>query len=195
MWDRDPNKPSDAGLLLMAEKAVVSENGHGGSVHKPLNGDGRSGSAEHKVWKRWARAALVVKKGWMFATRGSVALEFHSSGRSGRMVHWSRSKSRTCAWTAERHSSSENWTKDCPDKVAADRTEEAMEDAFGLTIMINESTEAFTGRSRLVFTVFRRKGESCPQTPEARLSCMDADSGAWVQRSCLPHAEAGRLRY
>ena len=39
-----------------------------------------------------------------------------------------------------------------PDKVAADRMGEAMEEAFGLKILKKETTEAFTGRSTLVFT-------------------------------------------
>ena len=40
----------------------MSENGHGGAAQKRFNGDGTSGAAECKVRKRWARAALVVKK-------------------------------------------------------------------------------------------------------------------------------------
>ena len=45
-----------------------------------------------------------------------------------------------------------------PDKVAADRMGEDMEEAFGLEIMKNETTEAFTGRSRLVFTRLQAEG-------------------------------------
>ena len=40
----------------------MSENGHGSSAQKSFNGNGNSGAAEYKVWTRWARAALVVKK-------------------------------------------------------------------------------------------------------------------------------------
>ena len=109
------------------------------------------------------------QESWMFASEGSVALEFHSSGRSGRLGQWSRSKSRTCAWTAERHSSSENSTKDSPDKVAADRAEEAMEDAFGLTIMVNESAEASTGRSRFVFTRLQMEGRKLPSDARGQI--------------------------
>ena len=62
---------------------MMPENGHGSSAQKRFNDDGNSGAAEHKVWKRWARAALVVKK--LNASRGSGALDLHSSGWSGRI--------------------------------------------------------------------------------------------------------------
>ena len=39
----------------------MSEHGHGGP-QKSFSGDGSSGAAEYKVWKRWARSALEVKK-------------------------------------------------------------------------------------------------------------------------------------
>ena len=52
---------------------------------KRFSGDGNSGAAEYKVWKRWERAALVVKKvGGMPSPRGSGALDVRSSGWSGR---------------------------------------------------------------------------------------------------------------
>ena len=37
-----------------------------------------------------------------------------------------------------------------------------MEAAFGLKIMKNETTEAFTGRSRLVFTRLQSEGANLP---------------------------------
>ena len=40
----------------------MSESGHGGSAQKRFSGDGNSGAAELKVWKRWACAALAVMK-------------------------------------------------------------------------------------------------------------------------------------
>ena len=52
----------ETGVLLLAESPSMSENGQGNSVQKRFNGDGNSGTPEYKVWKRWARAALVVKK-------------------------------------------------------------------------------------------------------------------------------------
>ena len=45
-----------------------------------------------------------------------------------------------------------------PLKVAADRMGEAMEEAFGLKIMKNETTEAVTGRSRLVIARLPTEG-------------------------------------
>ena len=53
-----------------------------------------------------------------------------------------------------------------PDKVAADRMGEAMEEAFGLKIMKNETTEAVTGRSRLVIARLPTEGVHLPS--EAR---------------------------
>ena len=70
--------------MLQAENTVMSENGHGGSAQKRFIGDGNSGAAWNKAWKRWARAALVVKTVGGMPPEGSVALNFHSSGRSGR---------------------------------------------------------------------------------------------------------------
>ena len=40
----------------------MSENGHGGASQKRSSGDDNNGAADHKVWQRLARAALVVKK-------------------------------------------------------------------------------------------------------------------------------------
>ena len=45
-----------------------------------------------------------------------------------------------------------------PDKVAADRLEEAMVETFGLEIMKHETTEGVTGRSRFVFARFQMEG-------------------------------------
>ena len=49
-----------------------------------------------------------------------------------------------------------------PDKVAADRMGEAMEEAFRLKVMKNETTETFTGRSRLVFARLQTEGVNLP---------------------------------
>ena len=73
-----------------------------------------------------------------------------------------------------------------PDKAAADRMGEAMEETFW-TEITNETTEAFTERSRLVFT--RRQTEVGNLPSQARGNMID-DWRAWVeQRSCLRHAE------
>ena len=45
-----------------------------------------------------------------------------------------------------------------PDKVAANRTGEAMEETFTLKIMKHEKTETSTGQSRLVFTLLQTEG-------------------------------------
>ena len=42
------------------EHGAMSENGRGGSAQKRFTGDSTSGAAEDRVWKRWARAAVVV---------------------------------------------------------------------------------------------------------------------------------------
>ena len=123
----------------------MSENGHGSSAQKRFNGDGNSGAAEYKVWKRWARAALVVKKvgrmppealgPWIYTLPdGQAALALESieitdmcTDGGGELVF-------------------RELDQRFPDKVAADRMGEAMEKAFGMKIMKNETTEAFTGR-------------------------------------------------
>ena len=53
---------------------------------------------------------------------------------------------------AERSSSSKNSTNDSQTMWQPIVRETAMEETFGLTIMKNETTKAFTGRSKLVFT-------------------------------------------
>ena len=61
---------------------------------------------------------------------------------------WNRSTQKACARRAVRSSSSGEPDQRFPDKVAANHVvEEAMEEAFGLKIMKNETTEASTGRS------------------------------------------------
>ena len=63
---------------------ATSEKGHGGSAQKRFSGDCNSGAAEYnRVWKRWARAAIVVKKVGGMPFGGSGTLHPHSSGRSG----------------------------------------------------------------------------------------------------------------
>ena len=122
------------------------------------------------------------ESGWT-ASRGFGALDLHSGVGS---------KSRTCARMAGRSSSSENSIKDSPTKVAADRMGEAMEEAFGLKIMKNETTEAFTGRSRLLSTSLQAEGVNLPSEARGyivwrgcRLGClgratiMSATSRSW----------------
>ena len=49
-----------------------------------------------------------------------------------------------------------------PVKVAGDRVGEVMEETFGPKIMKNETTESFTGRSRLAFTRLQTEGVNLP---------------------------------
>ena len=66
-----------------------------------------------------------------------------------------------------------------PDKVAADRVEEATEETFRLTILKPETIETFTERSRLVPSRLQTEGVDLPsEKPRAASFCVDADSGA-----------------
>ena len=58
--------------------------------------------------------------------------------------------------------------------------EKAMEEAFGLKIFKNETTEVSTGRSRLLFARLQSEGVNCHQKQGATSCCEDADSEAWV---------------
>ena len=139
----------------------MSENAHGSSAQKCFNGDGNSGAAEYKAWKRWARAALVVKKvggmppealgPWIYTLLdGQAALALESIEITD-----------MCTDGGEELFFRE-LDQRFPDKVAADRMGEAMEEAFGLKIMKNETMEAFTGRSRLVFARLQADGVNLP---------------------------------
>ena len=59
-WHTRSNVLLDAGAYALKVLAWLSESGQG-SAQKRFNGDGNSGAAEYKVWKRWDPAALVVK--------------------------------------------------------------------------------------------------------------------------------------
>ena len=61
-FDQRRNKHVDTGLLFQEKNTDMSQSGHGGPLKKRFNGDGNAGAAEYKVWKRWARAAIAVKK-------------------------------------------------------------------------------------------------------------------------------------
>ena len=160
----------------------MSENGHWCSVQKRFSGDGNSGAAEYKVWKRWARAALVVKKvgglppealePWIYTLESVEITDMCTDG--GEELVFRELDQRF------------------PDKVAADRMGEAMEEAFGLKIMKNETTEAFTGRSRLLSTSLQAEGVNLPSEARGyivwrgcRLGClgratiMSATSRSW----------------
>ena len=130
-----------------------------------INGDGNSGAAEYKVCKRWARAALVVKKvggmppeglePWIYTLQNGqaalalVSIEIKDMCTDGGEVLVFRELDQSV-----------------PDKVAADRMGVAMEETFGPKFMKNETTEAVTGRSRLMFTRLQAERVNLPS--EAR---------------------------
>ena len=95
---------------------------------------GNSGAAEYKVWKRWARAGLAFRKAggmptealgpWMYTLLdGQAALALESIDIKD-----------MCTKGGEELVFRE-LDQRFPDKVAADRTGEPMEEAFGLKVM------------------------------------------------------------
>ena len=108
-------------------------------------GDGRSDS--HCGQERW----------WN-ASGGSGALDTHSLGRSSRTDIGGDQNQGICVQMAERSSSSEN---SITDSKSCGRGH-----GVGLKIMKNETTEAFTGRSRIVFAHLQTEGANLPS--EAR---------------------------
>ena len=149
-------------------------------LKKRFNGDGNSGAGEYKVWKRWARAALEVKKvsgmppkalgPWMYTLLDGQAASALECGEELVLRELDHR---------------------LPVKVAADR----MGRGHGGEIMKKtRQRRRCTGRSRLAFTRLQTEGITCRQKPDAASFCVDVDSGAWVeQRPCLRHAEAGIL--
>ena len=136
-------------MLLLAENPILADNGHGSSAQKRFSGDGNSGAAEYKVWQRWARAALVVKKvGGMFPWALGLWIYTLLDGQAALVLESVNIKD-TCTEGGE-ELVFQKLDHRFPDMVAADRMGEAMEEAFGLKIMKKETTKAFTGRSRLV---------------------------------------------
>ena len=77
---------------------------------------------------------------------------------------------------------------------AADRTREVMEETFGQKSLNMRRRRLALADRDLCLPVFKQKGLTCRQKPEATSLCLDVDSGAWVeQRSFLRHSEAGSL--
>ena len=56
-----------------------------------------------------------------------------------------------------------------PDKVAADRLGEAMEDGFSLRIQKQDTAQAFTGRARLAFARLTTEGVDLPPVAQGYL--------------------------
>ena len=139
----------------------MSENGQGSSAQKRFREHGNSGAAEYKVWKRWARAALVGKKvggmlpdalgPWIYTlVDGQAALALDSTDIKDM---WTEGGEELVFRELDQR---------FPDTVAADRMREAMEEAFGLKIMKNETTEAVTGQSILAFSRLPTEGLNLP---------------------------------
>ena len=132
-------------MLLKAENPIASENGPGSSPQKRLSGDGNSGAAEYKVLTRWARAGLVVKKvGGMLPEALAPWMYTLLDGQAAHALESVEIKD-MCTVGGDRE-----LDQRFPDKVAADRVGEAKLEAFGQKIMKNETTDAFTGRARLI---------------------------------------------
>ena len=138
----------------------MADNG-GGFNQKRFSGDGNDGAATNEAWKRWVKAAIAVQKAknvpaealgqWLCALldgQAALAVENVDIGEinveSGEEVVFEKLDERF------------------PDKVAADRLGEAMEDGFSLRIQKEETTEAFTGRARLVFARLTKEGVDLP---------------------------------
>ena len=112
----------------------MSENGHGSSAQKRFNGDGNSGAAEYKVWKRWARAALVVKKVGRMPPEALVPFIYTLPDGQAALALESIEITDMCTDGGGELVFRE-LDQRFPDKVAADRMGEAMEKAFGMKIM------------------------------------------------------------
>ena len=132
-----------------------------GFCSEAFKGDGNSGAAEYKVSKRWTRAAPVAKKvGGM--PPGALGLCICSllDGQAALALE-SIELEDTCMDGGEQLVFRE-LNQRFPDKVAADRMGEAIGETFGPKITKNETTDAFTGRSRLVFARPQTEGVNLP---------------------------------
>ena len=106
----------------------MSENEHGSSAQKRFSGDGNSGAAEYKVWKRWARAAFVVKKvGGMLPEALGPWIYIQKNGQAALALESIDIKD-MCTEDGEELVFRDD--KRFQDKVAADCMVEAMEGAF-----------------------------------------------------------------
>ena len=139
----------------------MSENGHGSSAQKRFSGDGNFGAAEHKSVETMGLCSPRCQESWWNASRGSGPLDIHFSGWSG-CIGTGIDITDTCTEGGEELVFRE-LDQRFPDKVAADHMGEAMEGVSGMKIMKNETTEAFTGRSRLVFTRLREFAVGSPR--------------------------------
>ena len=157
--------PSYPRILLSRHCTTVISSGL--SQQAGVRRDGNSEAAEYKVWTCAARAVLVVKKvggmppealgPWKYTLLdGQAALALESTDVNDMCTEGG--KELVFRELDQRF----------PDKVAADRMGEAMEEALGVKIMKSETTEAFTGRSRLAEPTRLESARSRDRRPERR---------------------------
>eukprot|EP00959_Pyramimonas_sp_CCMP1952_P452127 9466021-Pyramimonas_sp.AAC.1 len=154
----------------------MTDHGGGAASVKRFSGDGNDGAAAYKVWKRWARAAIVVQKArgtpaealgpWLYTLLdGQAALAVENvdladiNVDNGEEVVFDRLDERF------------------PEKVAADRLGEAMEEGFSLRIHKQETTEAYTGRAQLVYARLAKEGVDLPSVARGYLILRGARLG------------------
>ncbi|CAK0911130.1 unnamed protein product, partial [Prorocentrum cordatum] len=163
-------------LVIRQEPVTRTMADNGGFNTKRFSGDGNDGAAAYKVWKRWAKAAVVVQTArntpaealgpWLYTLLdGQAALAVENvdlseiNVESGEEVVFARLDERF------------------PDKVAADRLGEAMEDGFSLRIQKQETTEAYTWRAQLVFARLPTEGVDLPSVARGYLILRGARLG------------------
>ena len=102
-------------------------------MRKRFSGKGNYGAAEYKVWKRWARAALVKKLGGMHPEGLVPWIYTLLDGQAAKALDPINIKD-MCTEGGEELVFREIDQR-FPDKVAADRTGEVMDEAFGLKML------------------------------------------------------------
>ncbi|CAK0868212.1 unnamed protein product [Prorocentrum cordatum] len=135
----------------------MAEN-NGGANQKRFSGDGNDDAAAYKIWKRWAKAAIVVQKVALAVENVDLA---EINAKSGEELVFERLDERF------------------PDKVAADRLGEAMEEGFSLKIQKQETTEAYTGRAQLVYARLAKEGVDPPPVARGYLILRGARLGSF----------------
>ena len=170
----------------------MSENGHGCSAQKRFSGDGDSGAAVYKVWKRWARAALVVKKVGEMPPEGVRPWIYTFLDGQAESIDIKD----MCTEGGEELVFIELYQR-FPDKVAAGRMGEAMEEAFWAKKIEKKRDDG--GFHWTVETcVYPSSVRRCEiAVRSSRVHCF-AWMSAWKPGSsndhvCNPHAGAGSL--
>lgn len=155
---------------------TMASNG-GAAGQKRSANDGNDSGSESRLWKRWARAEIVVQKakgtppealGPRLYTLldGQAALALESVDicdinlEGAEDVVFERLDDRF------------------PDKVAADRLGDAMDGTFALCLGKHETTEAYTGRARLIFAKLTKEGVDLPAVAQGYLVLQGARLGS-----------------